>query len=161
MYLALESSLPREAAAGVAGFMKAVLMVERGQIPPNLNYDRPSPHIPWDAVPIQVPTTLMDWPAGAPQIAGVSSFGLSGTNAHLVVRAYEPAVTGCPERHAEMPGGVQGIKFSSMQPVGLKAEAESLLNYMESNRTAASSYPRSATTSQPCELVTGPAAGPV
>jgi acyl transferase domain-containing protein len=74
-----------EAAAGVAGFIKAVLCVNRGAIVPNLHFERPNPLIDFDRLPLTVPTRLQDWPAGLPRYAGVSSFGFGGTNAHVIV----------------------------------------------------------------------------
>jgi malonyl CoA-acyl carrier protein transacylase len=75
-----------EAAAGIAGLLKVVLALQHEEIPPHLHFSQPSPHIPWEHLPIMVPTTRLPWPAGGERrIAGVSSFGLSGTNAHIVV----------------------------------------------------------------------------
>ncbi len=73
-----------EAAAGIAGLIKVVLMLQHAQIPPHLNFHTPSPHIDWDQLPIKVPTALIPWQAEE-RIAGVSSFGYSGTNAHIVL----------------------------------------------------------------------------
>jgi microcystin synthetase protein McyG len=73
-----------EAAAGIAGLIKVVLSLQHAQIPPNLHFQEPNPHIDWANLPVTVPTTLTDWPAARP-CAGVSSFGFSGTNAHVVV----------------------------------------------------------------------------
>ncbi|MCP4805180.1 MAG: SDR family NAD(P)-dependent oxidoreductase, partial [Proteobacteria bacterium] len=70
-----------EAASGIAGLIKAVLCCERGAIPPNLHFELKNPHI---TAPIDVPTSTRAWDADE-RIAGVSSFGLSGTNAHIVV----------------------------------------------------------------------------
>ena len=75
-----------EAAAGIAGFIKTVLAVQRGQIPPNLRFESPNPHIPFDDLRLKVVDTQTDWPAtGRPRRAGVSSFGFGGTNAHVVL----------------------------------------------------------------------------
>ena len=74
-----------EAAAGIAGLIKAALVLERRAIPPTLHLEQPSPHIPWSSLPVTVPVELTPWPEGAPSVAGVSSFGFSGTNAHLLV----------------------------------------------------------------------------
>ena len=73
-----------EAAAGVAGLIKVVLSLEHGEIPPHLHFENPNPHIAWDELAVRVPTRLRGWPEGR-RIAGVSSFGFSGTNAHVVV----------------------------------------------------------------------------
>ena len=82
-----------ESAAGVAGLIKVVLALQHGEIPPHLHFRNPSPHIPWAELPVTVPTELTPWPAAYDRrIAGVSSFGFSGTNAHVIVEeAPEPA----------------------------------------------------------------------
>jgi acyl transferase domain-containing protein/NADPH:quinone reductase-like Zn-dependent oxidoreductase len=75
-----------EAAAGVTGLIKLVLSLQRQQIPAHLHFKTPSPHIAWGDQPLKVPTALMAWePIGGRRIAGVSSFGFSGTNAHVVI----------------------------------------------------------------------------
>ena len=77
-----------ESAAGIAGLIKVVLSLEHGEIPPHLHLRQPNPHILWSELPIVVPTELAPWPAAYPRrIAGISSFGFTGTNAHLVVEA--------------------------------------------------------------------------
>ena len=80
-----------EAAAGVAGLMKAMLAVERGLIPRHLNFRDPNPAIDWEQLPLRVTTEATPWPAGErPPLAGVSAFGWSGTNAHVLVRGHGP-----------------------------------------------------------------------
>ncbi|WP_231969105.1 MULTISPECIES: beta-ketoacyl synthase N-terminal-like domain-containing protein, partial [unclassified Mycobacterium] len=75
-----------EAAAGIAGFIKAVLAVQRGQIPPNQRFESPNPHIPFDELRMKVVRTQTSWPVREhPRRAGVSSFGFGGTNAHVVI----------------------------------------------------------------------------
>jgi phthiocerol/phenolphthiocerol synthesis type-I polyketide synthase D len=75
-----------EAAAGIAGFIKAALAVHRGKIPPNLHFSQWNPAIDASATRLFVPTDLGSWPASqGPRRAGVSSFGLGGTNAHVVL----------------------------------------------------------------------------
>ncbi len=75
-----------EAAAGVAGFIKAALVLERGQIPPNLHFSRWNPAIDPSATRFLVPTDIAPWPeCPGPRRAAVSSFGISGTNAHVVL----------------------------------------------------------------------------
>ncbi|MEU7895953.1 SDR family NAD(P)-dependent oxidoreductase [Nonomuraea sp. NPDC049152] len=73
-----------EAAAGVAGLIKTVLAVHHGLIPPSLHYSTPNPRIPFDEHRLRVATHPVSWPDG-PRLAGVSSFGFGGTNAHVVV----------------------------------------------------------------------------
>ncbi|WP_381346403.1 type I polyketide synthase [Streptomyces cinereospinus] len=86
-----------DAAAGAAGFARAVLALEHGEIPPSINFDAPNPALLLDRTPFYVPTTARPWPRGAtPRRAGVSAFAVGGTNAHLVLqeapapRATEP-----------------------------------------------------------------------
>ncbi|HEY8036287.1 MAG TPA: SDR family NAD(P)-dependent oxidoreductase [Methylobacter sp.] len=85
-----------EGAAGIAGFIKAVLMLQNKMLPPHLNFTTPSSHIPWQAIPIKVVKQLMPWPVaeGQNRVAGVSAFGLSGTNVHILLA--EP-----PEQEAD------------------------------------------------------------
>ena len=82
-----------EAAAGIAGLIKAVLCLMHGEIPPHLHLKNLNPYIPLDELPIVIPTERQPWPAGAqPHFAGVSSFGFGGTNAHVIL-AEAPAIT--------------------------------------------------------------------
>src|SRR4029450_12908090 len=75
-----------ESAAGVAGFIKAVLSVQHGYIPKHLNFHRLTPRAGEGASHFTIASEAMDWPeVGRPRRAGVSSFGVSGTNAHVVV----------------------------------------------------------------------------
>jgi len=72
-----------EAAAGVAALVKVVLSLHHRQIPPHLHFHQLNPHVPAET-PVEVPTTLRPWPEGR-RVAAISSFGFSGTNAHLIV----------------------------------------------------------------------------
>ncbi|MEP7308331.1 MAG: amino acid adenylation domain-containing protein [Acidobacteriota bacterium] len=75
-----------EAAAGIAALIKTVLALQHQAIPPHLHLREPNPLISWDGLPVRVPQTLTPWPRTArPRLAGVSAFGASGTNAHLVL----------------------------------------------------------------------------
>lgn len=90
-----------EAAAGIAGLLKTVLILQHGEIPPNLHFKNPNPHIPWEKLSIKVAQQHMSWPSNAGErVAAVSSFGFSGTNAHMVLEsAPQPTVeTGHFER---------------------------------------------------------------
>ncbi|MFJ2743706.1 type I polyketide synthase [Streptomyces sp. NPDC087440] len=81
-----------EAAAGIAGLIKAALCLEHGEIPPNLHFSRLNSNISFAGTTFEVPTKLTAWPQPeGPRTAGVSSFGLSGTNAHLILEQ-APAV---------------------------------------------------------------------
>jgi acyl transferase domain-containing protein len=75
-----------EAAAGVAALIKVVLALRHKELPPHLHLKELNPHIQWKEMSISVPTSLTPWPsAGGTRLAGVSSFGFSGTNAHVIV----------------------------------------------------------------------------
>ncbi|SCE77447.1 amino acid adenylation domain-containing protein [Micromonospora matsumotoense] len=81
-----------DAGAGIAGLIKTVLAVQHAVIPPNLHFTRPHPEIDLAGGPFYVPTKARDWPDAPRRVAGVSSFGLGGTNAHVVVEQPPPAV---------------------------------------------------------------------
>jgi len=90
-----------EPASGVIGMLKAILQIERGQIAPHLHFDKPSERIHWDELPVQVPTQLRPWPAYGPRrVGGVSSFGFTGTNAHIVLEEAPPSAARSQERPA-------------------------------------------------------------
>ena len=74
-----------EAAAGIAGIIKAVLMLETGLIPPNIHFNEPNPEIPWDKWNVTVPTELMPWPTNGLRRISVNSFGYGGSNGHVVL----------------------------------------------------------------------------
>ena len=75
-----------EAAAGVAGLIKTVLALQHNRIPRHLHFQQINPHIDWGGVPVTIPVEPLAWPRGErPRLAGVSSFGFSGANAHVIV----------------------------------------------------------------------------
>ena len=77
-----------EAAAGIAGLIKGALSIHHGLIPPHLNLKQLNPYIDLDNTPFTIPTALINWPAETNRIAGVSSFGFGGTNAHVVLAGF-------------------------------------------------------------------------
>ena len=82
-----------ESAAGVAGVIKVILAFRRCEIPPHLHFKTGNPHIDWATLPIRVPTGVTAWaPIDGRRLAGVSSFGFSGTNAHVILEEPPPAV---------------------------------------------------------------------
>lgn len=110
-----------EAAAGVASTIKVALSLQQRQIPPQLNFDTPNPHIPFEELPLRVQTALTPWPTSSrPPLAGISSFGFGGTNAHLVLEAApEIAVTADVESPARRRGR-QLLPISARDPVALR-----------------------------------------
>jgi acyl transferase domain-containing protein len=81
------------AAAGVTGLVKAILALQNRMLPPSVNFERPNPAIDFENSPFYVQQTLSEWqPANGRRVAGVSSFGIGGTNAHVIVEEAPPAV---------------------------------------------------------------------
>lgn len=76
-----------EAAAGIAGLIKVVLASNKKRIPANLHFTSPNPNIDWKNIGITIPTTTLSW-GQKRRIAGVSSFGFGGTNAHIIIENY-------------------------------------------------------------------------
>ncbi|KUI98276.1 type I polyketide synthase [Vibrio sp. MEBiC08052] len=75
-----------ESASGIAGLIKTILAMQHRQLPPHLHLDHPSPHIPWDKLNIRIPVRLSEWEAvQKSRMAGISSFGFTGTNAHVIL----------------------------------------------------------------------------
>ncbi len=115
-----------EAAAGVAGTIKTALALEHGVIPPSLHFHQPNPHIPFADLPIAVATELIPWQAtDRPRVAGVSSFGFGGTNAHLVLEAPEPRAE--PSEGPSIPlRSVYLLPISARTPEALGAAAQAI-----------------------------------
>lgn len=76
-----------EAAAGMTGLAKAILVHQHQAIPPTIHLHEKNPAVDWKSLPLSIPTELTPWPDNAPQMIGLSSFGMSGTNAHVVLEA--------------------------------------------------------------------------
>jgi acyl transferase domain-containing protein len=117
-----------EAAAGMAGLIKIVLALQHGEIPPHLHLQNPNPYVPWAELPIVVPTQRTPWPAsGLPRLAGVSSFGFSGTNAHVVLEE-APAVPPVHPLPVERP--LHLLTISAKSETALKLRAEDLQSHL-------------------------------
>ncbi|TVP47770.1 MAG: SDR family NAD(P)-dependent oxidoreductase [Gemmatimonadales bacterium] len=107
-----------EAAAGVAGLIKVVLALQHGRIPQHLHFETPTPRVAWDRTPLRVTGEAVDWPRGkAGRVAGVSAFGFSGTNVHLIV---EEAPAPASDRGART--SVGGGGRDSDRPAGKATE---------------------------------------
>ncbi len=85
-----------EGAASVAALIKVVGALQHAALPPHLHFRTPTPHLDWSTQRLRVPTALTPWPSNRPgkRIAAISAFGMSGTNAHLVVEAWNDAQDG-------------------------------------------------------------------
>jgi acyl transferase domain-containing protein/NAD(P)-dependent dehydrogenase (short-subunit alcohol dehydrogenase family)/acyl carrier protein len=120
-----------EAASGIAGLIKVLLSLEHGTIPANLHFQQPNPAIPWHLAPLQVVTRPTPWRAkpGHQRAAGVSSFGLSGTNAHVILRD-PPEVERIGEpAHTSRP--VQVLTLSARHPDSLRELAQAYVQRLE------------------------------
>ncbi len=116
-----------DAAAGVAGVIKASLSLKNCKIPPSINFDKPNPQIDFENSPFFVVDKLSDWKAanGHPRLAAVSSFGLGGTNAHLILQEAlfdRPSCLGKP---------YQLLTLSAKTERSLESYTQNLSNFLE------------------------------
>ncbi|AZM55236.1 type-I PKS [Streptomyces sp. WAC 01529] len=120
-----------DAAAGVLGLIKVGLSMRHGLLPASLNYETPHPDIPLEQWKLRVNAAAAPWPEGA-RLAGVSSFGIGGTNCHLVVAAPEPMEPG-PEPQPDA-NGVSGtrvpVTLSARTLPALRAQARQLHDWV-------------------------------
>jgi amino acid adenylation domain-containing protein len=120
-----------DAAAGVAGLIKAALAVDRGEIPPSLHFDEPNPGIDFASSPFYVQTALTSWSSGngpsgnRPRRAAVSSFGIGGTNAHAILEQAPPGLETGPSRRLHL------LPVSARTPAALDAACARLADHLE------------------------------
>ncbi|MUG94286.1 SDR family NAD(P)-dependent oxidoreductase [Scytonema sp. UIC 10036] len=118
-----------ESAAGIAGLIKVVLQFQHQEIAPHLHFQHPSPYIDWENLPLIVPTQRTQWHTGEnPRLAGVSSFGFSGTNAHVIL-AQPPTQKPQPTSEVERPFHL--LTLSAKTPSALEQLAFSYQNYIQ------------------------------
>ncbi|PTA47924.1 type I polyketide synthase, partial [Micromonospora sp. RP3T] len=126
-----------EGASGIAGLLKVVLSIRHRLLPASLNFEAPNPAIPFDELNLRVHGALAPWPdEQRPLIAGVSSFGMGGTNCHLVLA--EPTGAGPPDEPALRPARPDGAvpigwPLSGRSPAGLRGQAARLRAYAETH----------------------------
>ncbi|MFG3229971.1 type I polyketide synthase, partial [Kitasatospora sp. NPDC048194] len=122
-----------QAAAGAAGVIKMVMAMRHGVLPPTLHVDQPTPHVDWSAGAVELLTEAREWPQvdGRPRRAGVSAFGASGTNAHVILEEAPPVETEQPEQAAfTAPSPVVPWVISARTPAALRAHAAQLATYL-------------------------------
>ncbi len=116
-------------AAGVAGLIKTILALRQRMIPPSLHFQAPNPRIDFDNSPFFINTALRPWPDdGGPRCAGVSSFGIGGTNAHVVVAEAPPAAR--ERRKPSGRGGSYLLPLSAADGDALEAASSALGDHL-------------------------------
>lgn len=121
-----------DAAAGVAGLIKTILALKHAQIPPSLHYTTPNPQIDFANSPFIVNDKLVEWKRGVtPRRAGISSFGIGGTNAHVVVEE-SPLTESSPTTASPL----QLLLLSAKSSSALDAATENLTEYLKHNSDA-------------------------
>ena len=127
-----------EGASGVAGIIKLALSLHHRTLPPSLHFDTPNPAVAWETLRLRVQTAISPWPPG-PAIGGVNSFGLSGTNAHVVL-AEPPAETAAKEEPAEAEAEAAGAPFlislSAGSPPALRSLARAWVDRLAADAAA-------------------------
>ncbi|WP_399142309.1 type I polyketide synthase [Streptomyces sp. NBUA17] len=126
-----------EGAAGIAGLLKLVLSFRNRQLPPSLHFERANPEIPLSELRLRVQTELSAWPTGRRLLAGVSSFGMGGTNCHLVL-AEPPARESTPHHRSEDAEALDDVPWlvSGPTPDALCAQASALLSWLDDHPDA-------------------------
>jgi len=122
-----------DAAAGVAGFIKAVLALLYRKIPPSLHFETPNPQIDFDNSPFYINTALREWENQKyPLRAGVSSFGIGGTNAHIILE--QAPIAYIHEVSAPSPREYRLILLSARTETALERQTENLTAYFKENK---------------------------
>lgn len=117
-----------DAAAGIAGLIKTVLVLEHGEVPPSLHFETPNPELGLETSPFFINTKLRQWPDGpTPRLAGVSSFGLGGTNVHVIVGAPPTPPAAAPDRKGQI------LLLSARTESALETGTAALAGYLRRN----------------------------
>jgi acyl transferase domain-containing protein len=107
-----------EACAGVAGLIKTSLMLQQKEIPPHLHLKNANPLVPWEQLPFEIPQKRASWPEGrGRRIAGISSFGFSGSNVHMILEE-------APPQEIQAPGAERSFQLLTLSAQNAKAIPE-------------------------------------
>lgn len=116
-----------ESSAGIAGLIKVILSLQNQCLPKHLHFDTPNPHIPWNDIAIQVVKQNREWVnATKPRVAGISSFGFSGTNAHIILEE------GPKQTDRSLLEGYYLLKLSAQSPDALRVLMNNYLTLLNS-----------------------------
>lgn len=128
-----------EGASGISSILKMVLALEAKTIPPNINFKTPNPRIPWKEAKLTVPTQVLAWPADRKERVSINSFGIAGTNAHVILESAAcSGVDGVYERgtHAKCDGDTPRLLvFSARHPAALQDTVEATERYISAGHT--------------------------
>jgi acyl transferase domain-containing protein len=126
-----------QAAAGVAGVIKMVEAMRHGLLPKTLHADKPTPHVDWGGGGVELLREPLSWEAGRSRRCGVSSFGISGTNAHLLLEE-APAVESLADADPEpvLRSGTPPLLLSAPDPESLATQAEVLASHLAAEADA-------------------------
>ncbi|WP_336692614.1 type I polyketide synthase [Delftia acidovorans] len=121
-----------DAAAGVTGLIKAVLSLRHATLPPSLHFERPHPQIDFERSPFHVNTVAKPWPrAATPRRAGVSAFGIGGTNVHVVLQEAAAAPSTSAGTQADAARGWHVLPLSARSPRALDEAARRLAAHLQ------------------------------
>ena len=119
-----------EGAAGLAGLIKAVLAIHHKQIPKNLHFHKPSPHINWNGN-IKIPTELTEWKKKGLRLAATSSFGLGGTNAHVIVQEVSPEIREAIAKKTTRTWHEDILAISAKTPQAIKTYVQKYIDFLK------------------------------
>jgi len=130
-----------EGAAGLAGVVKMVLALENETLPPNLNFIKPNPKIPWEQAQLKVPLAATPWPKGKDKVVGVSSYGIGGSNASALIASASHVLgnydhsekEGTIDTQASAPSHTKLFVFSAKHPKSLERMVQNHQAYQMGN----------------------------
>lgn len=120
-----------EAAAGIAGLSKVILQMKHETLAPTRHVAQTNPNIDFSTTPFTVQRSAAPWPASQPRIAGISSFGAGGANAHVIVSAWFEDEVAATAQANDTSTPLQAVTLSARDPERLRLQAERLLAFLK------------------------------